>query len=246
MSGSLPVPEESGREAVVLYALTGAAGGLVEAALARLPESERAQAARFRWPEDRRDFALAHLLLRHCLERSTGRRKVSLAVGEFGKPDLEPAHGDPPLRFNISHARGCVACALVRGGEIGVDVEDAAQAGPRHEVAESVFSDEERRLLAGLDEARRREAFVAMWTMKEAVIKADGRGLGMKLQGFSVDPDRCRLRFEGEGEASGWRLARHDVETFRLAVALKGARLPEHVLWERVELAGLLDRRGRR
>lgn len=48
----------------------------------------------------------------------------SFATNEHGKPFLSPDVGDPPFRFNLTHAAGLAACVVSYGLEVGVDVEN--------------------------------------------------------------------------------------------------------------------------
>jgi 4'-phosphopantetheinyl transferase len=228
---------------VAVYCGTAAAAAMAEAALSRLSDEERERAGRFRAEADRVDYAIAHLLRLRLLQKAAGDRPLRFVRGAHGKPTLDPPVGAPPLRFNISHGRGCVACVLARGCEVGIDVEDEARIGGRHGVAGEILSAEERRLLAELDEAGRREAFAAIWTMKEAVIKADGRGLAMPMQGFTVDPDSSSVRFADEEDSGArrWLLGRHRWGRFRLAAAAVGDPPPRRISWVRVECEALLS-----
>ncbi|CAM5288623.1 4'-phosphopantetheinyl transferase superfamily protein [Rhodanobacter lindaniclasticus] len=62
--------------------------------------------------------------------------------------------------------------------------------------------------MAALPEGARDEAFLALWTAKEAVLKAHGRGIGYGLQRLrvAVPPQPLRLlRFENE-DVDVWQL----------------------------------------
>lgn len=243
---SLPQPDPDGTGIVAVYCGTTGAAATTAEALSLLSEEERERAGRIRAGADRLDYAIAHLLLLRMLQNATGNRRFRFARGAFGKPALDPPSGTPPLRMNISHSRGCVACVLGRGAEVGIDVEDSARIGGRHGIADGSFSAEETKVLAALDEADRRETFAAMWTMKEAIIKADGRGLAMPMQGFTVDPRSSSVRFdEDEGRsARRWLLGCHRWGSFRLAAAAVGDPPPQRISWTRVECEALLSTDG--
>jgi len=242
----LPQPDPDGAGIVAVYCGTTGAAAMAAAALSLLSEEERERFGRLRTEADRVDYAIAHLLLLRLLQNATGSRQPRFTRGQHGKPALDPPSGTPALRFNLSHSRGCVACVLGRGAEVGIDVEDSARIGGRHHVAASIFSAEERQVLAALDEAGRREAFAAMWTMKEAIIKADGRGLAMPMQGFTVDPGSSSVRFAGDDDRSAtrWLLGRHSWGRFRLAAAAVGDPPPKRISWTRVECDALLSPGG--
>jgi len=96
-----------------------------------------------------------------------------------------PAAAVPRLRFNLSHGTGLVACLVTLEVDVGVDVESTQRDLDMARLADRFFSPEEAsevRALTGLD---RRERFFAYWTLKEAYLKARGRGLSIPLRQVS-------------------------------------------------------------
>src|SRR5471030_187963 len=96
----------------------------IAAAASVLSDEERAQYGRFHFARDARDYAAAHALLRHTLSRHGGRAPEGWRFDKTanGKPFLIDA-GDLQVSFSLSHTRGCVACAVTTGCDVGVDVE---------------------------------------------------------------------------------------------------------------------------
>ncbi|MCC3245343.1 4'-phosphopantetheinyl transferase superfamily protein [Methylocystis sp. WRRC1] len=185
---------------------------------AMLDEDERARAARFHFEDDRRSYVAAHALLRAELSKHADRppQDWRFAAAARGKPYLV----DPPrdLRFSLTHTRGMAAVAVTEGLEIGVDAESADRRADNMKVAERFFSPEEVALLRALDGDARREAFFAIWTLKEAVVKATGQGLARALDSFAVafDPPRVTMR---DGSAQNWSAAHWRRGSFHFAVA---------------------------
>lgn len=176
----------------------------------RLPGTKRAALERLREPADRIASVLGVALLGAAL-RASGRR--------FDAGSLEyPVRGKPRLRdapdFSIAHAHGLVACALATRGRVGVDLElrDAV----RPDQLRLVLDDAERdAVAAGV------LAPTDAWVMKEAVLKAAGRG---------VDAAR-RVVLHG-------RTAMHDGATY----VLVRMDLPRtHVAWLAMEGAEPAD-----
>lgn len=101
----------------------------------------------------------------------------------FGKPYFP---GYPGIYFNLSHTEGCVCCALA-DAPVGVDVELCR---PRKNPGRIVgrFSATEQRLWRETPKSRQEEVFFALWVLKESCVKADGRGLRIPLDAFSVEP----------------------------------------------------------
>src|ERR1700730_18628463 len=89
-----------------------------------LDADELARADRYRFASDRDTFIAAHALARAMLSDATGLPTATwrYVQKEFGKHALAANCASSGLRFNISHTRGCVTCAVARD-EVGVDVE---------------------------------------------------------------------------------------------------------------------------
>ena len=96
--------------------------------------------------------------------------------GEHGKPALVLY---PELRFNISHADG-IAAAFVSEYECGVDCERVREFDPR--VMKRVCSETEQAAINSAPENGRDLLFFGLWTLKEAYVKALGRGLSFPLK----------------------------------------------------------------
>lgn len=181
-----------------------------------LDEDERRRAERFRFERDRLIFSAAHALLRAALGRRLGRWSGSFRIDAFGKPELEPPTGTPPLRFNLTHTRGLVACALVDGSDIGIDAEQMEASRSLLEIAENYFAGAELGQLRAADAPARVATFYRLWTLKEAVIKAIGEGLSLPLKRFAFTLEPLTLAIEG-GDPGEWH-----IEEF--------AALPAHAL----------------
>jgi 4'-phosphopantetheinyl transferase len=73
--------------------------------------------------------------------------------------------------------------------EIGVDVEFQARQNDLDGLAAHYFAPSERDAMRVLPEAERRRRFFDYWTLKEAYIKARGKGLALPLDAFWFDLD---------------------------------------------------------
>jgi 4'-phosphopantetheinyl transferase len=115
-----------------------------------------------------------------------------------------------------------VVCAVARR-TVGVDVEPRDRAGEIFEVAERVFSAFERAELYALEGAARRERAVALWTSKEAYIKARGIGISLPLREISMHFDRAFPRVEVSPaieDGIAWAFRAFDVDGHRVAVCV--------------------------
>lgn len=198
------------------------------AALGLCNAEERARHDRFVFARSRRQFAVARALVRRVLAGYTGLAPEALAfvANEYGRPELTPDAGG--LRFNLSHTDGLAALAVARGAELGVDVEDTARRARPDDVAEHFFAAAEVAGLMALPPAARTGRFFDLWTLKEAYIKARGKGLAISLGAFAYDLSRGRGAIElaidpslGDVRA-GWRFLLADpTPRHRLALAVR-------------------------
>lgn len=136
-------------------------------------------------------------------------REVTLVEGAHGRPRLDPAHG-ASLDFNWSHSGGHALVAVAHGVMPGIDVERRRPRPRALSIARRFFGTEEAQALAALPEATREAAFLELWTAKEAILKAHGRGIGYGLQRLRIRSTPAQLqllRFEGE-DIGAWQLHR--------------------------------------
>ncbi|MDQ0394912.1 4'-phosphopantetheinyl transferase family protein [Labrys monachus] len=205
-----------------------------------LDDAERASAARFAFEIHRRSYIAAHALKRLALSMAEPRRPADWRFdpGPWGKPRVRSV---PDLHFNISHCPGLVCCAVAKTLEVGVDVEQVRLAPP-FEIAPSVFSASERRWLQDLPAAERPRGFCRLWTLKEAFVKASGRGLTQQLTDFSFFFEPLRVSFcdPALGDSGKWCFHQRAADDAHfLALAWYGAA-DAVVEWRPVSPADLL------
>lgn len=152
------------------------------AAITLLDAEERARMARFVFERDQRLYLAAHALVRRALSRHADVDPAAwrFVAEEGGRPVLAGPAPVPPLRFNISHCRGLVACAIARDRDVGVDVERIADL-PR-DLIDRIASPAEAAALRALPAAAQAERFFTLWTLKEAYVKARGKGLALPVE----------------------------------------------------------------
>jgi 4'-phosphopantetheinyl transferase len=127
-----------------------------------------------------------------------------------GRPYLDPRHRRSDLDFSLSHAGDFVLIAVGLGGRVGADIEFGRRHVDVAAVGRLVFTADEQQRLAGCgNDADRHDLFFRLWVRKEAVAKADGRGLAAIVQPFPVSGDAGKtvvsLADEG-GIVRQWRL----------------------------------------
>jgi 4'-phosphopantetheinyl transferase len=205
--------------------------------LARLPPDERERAARYRFPRDRDMFVAGRALARRMLTEAAGPRPWLFVKDHHGKLALDPPHGEPPLAFNITHSDGIVACAVARGISVGIDVEAIDREYDFADVLDTTLAPEERACFDGRGAGARAEYFFAIWTLKEAIGKACGIGLGMAFDEtcIALEPAPRLVRCAPGIGAEGWHLSLHaPLATHQLALAFRppAGRTPAVVVRE--------------
>lgn len=148
-----------------------------------LSAEEQARSQRLRHGRVRLQFVVARACLRVLLGNALDLDPtlVPITLSSFGKPET------PGVFYNLAHSGATILIALCRSHSVGIDIEYVTREVDALEIAKTSFSASEHRALALIDEeARLQQAFFRCWTRKEAVIKADGRGLSLALDSFDV------------------------------------------------------------
>jgi 4'-phosphopantetheinyl transferase len=152
-----------------------------------LSASERDRADRFVFERDRLRYTLAHGVLRRLLSLYIGTAPAELefSATRSGKPALE--NGSPTVAFNLTHSedRGAVAVSVDRA--LGIDLEKLRSNIEALSISRNYFFGSERTAIESAPPAQRDAAFFRYWVAKEAVLKAEGIGLGFPLDRFRVD-----------------------------------------------------------
>jgi 4'-phosphopantetheinyl transferase len=193
---------------------------------ALLSSDEAERQTRFAHERTRREYLLARGLARTVLASYTGLRPQALrfTADAFGKPQLCEPPDDPSVHFNLSHSHGVIVCAVALGRQVGIDVEDAGRRIECLDLAERYFAPAEVAHLRRLAEQHRQAAFFAIWTLKEAFVKATGHGLSFPLDAFAFELERDRLlRFCPPAALPGqWRFYQFEpTERHRGALAVE-------------------------
>jgi 4'-phosphopantetheinyl transferase len=174
-------------DGAILYAYVSLDGRPTSEDVALLDDTEADRARRFVHARDEDRFVLAHAALRLLLAcvLEVVPKRVDYEHGQNGKPFL--ARGLDPLQFNMSHSGEIGLVAMCRDRPLGVDVEELREFADALEVAEQNFSAAEQAVLQSLPLDEQHAAFFRCWTRKEALLKAIGDGIGVRLDSFDVD-----------------------------------------------------------
>lgn len=131
--------------------------------------------------------AATRVVLRRQLGEQLGVDPLSVELVRTCRHCGNDAHGKPSVsgavEFSVSHTAGLGVVALSGGMVLGVDIErgDRPRRQARRGLYQRVLSPEERAVVEAMDDDAGGVAFLRLWAAKEAVAKADGRGITIGL-----------------------------------------------------------------
>lgn len=151
-----------------------------------LSDEERARHRRLMRAEDRDLFLSARVLVRRTLSRYCGIAPAEWTFqrNQYGRPEISNRDAPGGLRFNLSHTQQMAALMVHDDADGGVDVERLGRVASLPSVSRTAFASIEQEQLAALPDAQQQARFHRLWTLKEAFIKATGRGLSLPLKDF--------------------------------------------------------------
>jgi 4'-phosphopantetheinyl transferase len=194
-----------------------------------LDAEERSRLAGFRAEAPRLAFLVSRALLRSVLAQTLNCAAQALQFrrDHHNKPQLEFPAGN--WHFNLSHSGAWVALALSNIGPVGVDVECHERHSRLEAISKRFFSVNEHHLLMTLPEPQRQQRFFELWTLKEAYVKALGRGIATAMAGTDIEyltEHQLALHLHGaarcEDNVHYWHYALEP--TYSLALALIAQR----------------------
>ena len=161
-----------------------------EAPLPSLPPLRAAEVEAVSHPRVKREKAFVWRLLEYAVERSFGRKLEKLSPRRLpsGKWVAEG------IWFSLSHTEGALAVAVSRS-PIGIDLERPRAFYP-DALLRRALSGEEYAAIRALPEEERARRFCALWTVKEAAFKMEGKDTFFP-QGFSSEVPHRTEEWEG-------------------------------------------------
>lgn len=160
-----------------------------------LSSDERCRALRFVHHADAIRFATSRTMLRNCLATAINESAASIqfAASASGRPMLYGDHTRSTIDFNISHSGDHALITWSRKRKVGVDIEFRRHDLGWESLVDKVLGSADTLQLANTVTEHRRALFFDIWVAKEALLKAEGSGIGAGLTGFSVASGNHRL-----------------------------------------------------
>jgi 4'-phosphopantetheinyl transferase len=174
-----------------------------------LSANEQNRAGRFRFDVDKARFANGRSALRRILGRYLGAPPKSLRFryNAHGKPEL--SESPEAIHFNVTHSREIALIALVRNIPIGVDLEAVRNDLSIGDLAEGVLSRRELERFRSTPRDAQQLEFFKTWVVKEAFLKAIGKGLSVAPKSLEADSLPARLIDVREGFVAAVAIPNH-------------------------------------
>jgi 4'-phosphopantetheinyl transferase len=158
-----------------------------------LTHAEREQESRFYSGRDRHRYLVTRALVRSTLSKYAPNlpQEWRFEVNAHGRPRLmNSCAATPGIDFNISHTDSLIVLALSCDRTLGIDVENVIARPASLDVASRYFAPTETAALFALPPPAQQTRFFEYWTLKEAYLKARGKGLSIPLDQVGFDLSR--------------------------------------------------------
>ncbi|WP_111977975.1 4'-phosphopantetheinyl transferase family protein [Algibacillus agarilyticus] len=168
-----------------------------------LNAAEQKKLSEFKFEADQLRYLVTRLFIRKILSHyfsGISPEYWHFKTNAFGKPSIANQKMPFLLPFNLSHTRQQIVCAVSSGVDVGIDIEHVDALREYSDIAARFFSSPESDYIQSLDTEHQRHAFYQIWTLKEAFIKAEGKGLSLPLDQFSFRFDEQNIAYSGKGE----------------------------------------------
>lgn len=205
-----------------------------------LSQDECERADRFHFPIHRKRFIAARSMLRHILGLYLNAlpEDIVFAYTEHEKPYLSTPN-NTQLQFNLAHSHDIAVYAFTLNQAIGVDIEKV-KASYDDAVAKRFFSPKENAELVQLSRDAQIDGFYRIWSRKEALIKATGKGLIIPLSSFSVSASDISEVITLEDE--NWSLIPLSIEAGYQSALASNQNIKKVLYWQLFDQTPKLDK----
>ncbi|MBW7471907.1 4'-phosphopantetheinyl transferase superfamily protein [Marinobacter sp. M216] len=186
-----------------------------------LTDYERETAAKFSGPR-KREYLSSRWLIRRAIAGASG-----LEASDCRPVNGRPVESAAPVgwHLSLSHSHGLSACATSPGQRIGLDLEPCTRHPHWQRVARRWFTPREQAWLLAEDCP---ETFLRVWTLKEAWLKATGRGIAGNLQTLEVGPG---FELRGDQNEPDWQADCWKVDGFLVTLVFRQTDPAPPALW---------------
>lgn len=194
-----------------------------------LSAEEQLKYHRFYFDKDKKLYLLSRAVFKSCLSHYANchRDQLLFDYGSYGKPELK---NDKRITFNLSHSNDVVVFIISKSRKLslGVDVQYCKNQNDLLNLAAHYFSEIEYQAIINAPEDMRNNIFFKLWTLKEAYIKAIGKGLSIPLKDFTFtyyDSEINIKHFSNHEDQYGWSFfLSHIYENHALSLAIRNSQ----------------------
>ncbi|KAJ3693272.1 hypothetical protein LUZ60_008752 [Juncus effusus] len=179
--------------------------------------------------KNQKNAILSKALVRTTLSRYSNweihPKSIKFKKGINGKPEIiwqdKNDISNLPLQFNLSHTSSLIACAISLQNPIGIDVEENRRKTMHNVIslAKRYFSPSEFEFLKSIsDPDTQQREFIKLWTLKEAYVKATGRGFSSSpFKNFTIQSlkNGMKLSIEADSDCEGltvnWQFGQFEI-----------------------------------
>ena len=189
-------------------------------------EDKKEKILRFRRKEDRQRSLLGNLFVKYWISQSISLdiRDIKFVHNKYGKPFLEDMDN---LYFNLSHAGNKIACAI-DSREVGIDVERVKDIDL--DIGKRFFTPNEYELIKLQNESNQLDFFYNIWTLKEAYVKAKGKGLSIPLDSFEFEYNDGKFQLSGENKV--YNCFQYKIHDYIMSICSKSNKVDRYVYME--------------
>lgn len=214
-----------------------------------LSHQELEQYQKLCFDKHRHQYLVTRMLVRNVLSKylkGIPAEDIDFMTNDYKKPYVLPEQLELPLQFNISHTEKMIVIAVSVGVETGIDVEYLDRNNSTFEIAERFFSENEYQYLKALPDDQKKQKFFSLWTLKEAYVKACGKGLYIPLDEFcfsypsfdTIDIDFSTYRHDDPTNWQFWQIQPSKQHLVSLAVKQSEQHPQNLVMCKTVPLQG--------
>lgn len=159
-----------------------------------LSKQEQEQSLQFITKKLGQNYLVSHGILRCILAWHLNKmpQQISYTINPFGKPKLPDQN---PLKFNMSHSKDMAVYAVLSHQNVGIDVEWKNPNICFENFFSDILTDSEQSIFLNskINHGKKIDSFFDIWTKKESLVKALGKGLSYDVK-----------RIETAQNSTGW------------------------------------------
>ena len=148
-----------------IYDINNLTDSLYDHYFSMMSNSRKEKVESLKDKEARKRTVAGEMLAKQMLSEKSGKREedIVIEIGENGKPYSDLMH------FGISHTENLVVCTVAEN-RVGIDIEKIRPYSDK--LAKRITNDKEYEYIN-----KSAEKLIEIWTLKEAIIKRDGKGI---------------------------------------------------------------------